>query len=71
MSSMSVSGSIPEAALLDPIQQQPAKAIPLRIQARQMLKETARSTFSSAKSLGKVAAIFSGIECAIESVCPF
>lgn len=47
-----------------------AASIPLRQQAKAVFVDMARNTWSSAKSLGKIAGIFGAFECTIESVTP-
>lgn len=44
-----------------------APAIPLRQQMRSMGVDMAKRTWSSAKSLGKIALIYSAVECSVES----
>ena len=54
----------PEAALLGGTA--PA-AVGVKVQAKQIFREMGSRTWSSAKSFAKIAALYSGFECAVES----
>lgn len=56
----------PEAHLLNPASPLSA-SIPLRTQVKQVVQEMGSRTWSSAKSFAKIAALFTGFECAVET----
>lgn len=67
----SVSTSAPEYALQVPPVPNGTNANGMtlaRSQAKTIIKDMATRTWSSAKSFGKIAALYSGSECLIESV---
>lgn len=56
----------PEANLLHPAASA-TTATPFRVQAKQVLGEMGSRTWRSAKSFGKIAALFTGFECVVET----
>lgn len=68
MASMSAGGTAPEARLLSGADAATSVALPLRTQMRLAISDLVGKSWSSAKNFGKIAAIFSAAECAIESV---
>ena len=69
LASMSAGGTSPEAQLLNPTSiATDSTSLPLKMQVRHALTDMFKRSWSSAKSFGTIAALYSGSECVIEGV---